>query len=121
MTVNGQSASIPRDGHGPRFRVRPGGQLEMRVEVTVPSHVRVTALWLGISTGPEGFGPTGPVNLHPILAHSRQPLSAGPHTFGLRWRIPERRSGTSLLLTAAWSSHPPSAEVVRPIAQLILT
>lgn len=120
-TINGQSASIPNDGHAPSFRVRPGEHLVITVAVTVPRHVRVAALWLGISTGPEGFGPTGPANLHPILAHSRQPLPAGRHTFRLRWRIPERRSGTSLLLVSAWSGHPPPADVVGPIAELILT
>jgi len=120
MTINGRSISIPKDGHAPRFRVRSGERLLITIAVTVPRHVRVTALWLGIATGPEGFGPNGPVNMHPILAHARQPLSAGPHAFGLRWRIPERDSGTSLLLVSAWSSHSPPADVVRPIAQLIL-
>jgi hypothetical protein len=33
-----------------------------------------------------------------VFLASRQPLSVGSHTFGLRWRIPERRFGASLFL-----------------------
>jgi hypothetical protein len=121
MTVNGWSASIPKDDNLPSFRIRPGEHLVMRVAVTVPRHVTVTALWLGISTAPEGFGPKGPINLHPVLARSRQPLSAGSHAFGLRWRVPQRRPGASLLLVSAWSGQPPPADVAGAIAQLVLT
>ena len=42
------------------------------------------------------------------------------HTFGLSWRIPHRRTGTSLYLTYAWSSRQPDADVEGPIATLTL-
>ena len=93
----------------------------VRVAVTVPKRVRVTALWFGISTGTWGNGPKGrPVGMDPILAYYRQPLSTGSHTFGLRWHVPKRRSSASLYLIYAWSSHHPPASVAGPIAQLIL-
>lgn len=119
-TINGQSAVLRKDGHVPRYQVRPGEYLMMRVAVTVPKHVKVTALWFGISTGTWGGGPNGPIGMNPILAHYRQPLPAGSHTFGLRWRIPHRRDGASLYLTYAWSSHQPPASVSGPIATLAL-
>lgn len=105
----------------PTYRVRPGEHLLMRVAVTVPAHVRVTALWLGIDAGALGMGPEDrPVGMHPILAHSRQPLSAGVHTFGLRWRVPRHLppSGLNLYLSSAWSSHQPPASVSGAIAVL---
>jgi hypothetical protein len=120
-TINGKSAALPTDGHVPSYRVRPGEYLVIRVVVTVPSHVRVTALWFGISKGTWGNGPEGPIGMNPILAHYRQPLSAGSHTFGLRWRLPPRHSGASLYLVTAWSSHQPSADVAQAITTLILT
>ena len=49
--------------------------------------------------------------MNPILAHYRQPLSAGSHTFGLRWRVPHRRSGAGLYLVFAWSSHQPPTRI----------
>jgi hypothetical protein len=55
-----------------------------------------------------------------ILADYRQPLSAGPLTSGLRWRIPERRSGTSFYLVRAWSSYHPPGNVDKFVAQLTL-
>ena len=121
-TINGKSAVLRKDGHVPSYRVRSGEHLIMRVTVTVPEHVRVTALWFGISTGTWGSGPKGrPIDMNPILAHYHQPLSAGSHTFGLRWHVPKRRSGARLYLVTAWSSHQPSASVAQPIATLILT
>lgn len=118
-TINGKSAAPGKNGHGPSYRARPGEYLVMRVVVTVPKQVVVTSLWFGISTGPEGFGPNRrPVGMNPVLAHYRQPLSAGSHTFGLRWRISHRRSGASLYLGYAWSSS--QADVAGAIAQLIL-
>lgn len=119
-TVNGVSFAPRKDGHVPRYRVRPGEHLVMRVVVTVPQHVRVMALWFGISTGTWGSGPNGLTGMNPILAHYTLPLSTGSHTFGLRWRIPHRRPGTSLYLTYAWSSHQPDASVEGPIATLAL-
>src|SRR5262249_16850863 len=56
--------------------------------------------------------------MNPILAHYRQLLSAGSHTFGLRWRILHLRPGASLYLTYAWSSRQPPASVLGPIAVL---
>jgi hypothetical protein len=94
----------------------------MRVTVTVPEHVTVTALWFGTSTGTWGNGPQGrPVGIDPILAHYQQPPSAGSHTFGLRWHVPKQRSGASVYLTHAWSSPQPPARAAGPIATLILT
>jgi hypothetical protein len=119
-TINGKFAAPRTDGHVPSYRVRPGEYLVMRVTMTVPSHLRVTALWFGISTGILGGGPNGTGSMRPILAHYRQPLSAGSHTFGLRWRIPKRRSGTILYLVTAWSSRHPPGNVAQFVAQLIL-
>lgn len=118
--INGKSTAPPKAGTLPSYRVRPGEYLVVRVAVTVPRHVRVTDLSFGISKGTWGGGPNGTGGMNPILAHYRQPLSAGSHTFGLRWRIPERRPGASLYLVTAWSSHQPSATVAQAIAQLIL-
>lgn len=120
--INGKTAVLRKDGHVPRYRVRSGEPLMMRVTVTVPKHVRVTALWFGISTGTWGNGPNGrPVGMNPILAHYHQPLSAGSHTFGLRWSIPKHRSAASAYLIYAWSSSQPPASVAGPIASLMLT
>ena len=119
-TINGKSAAPREDGHVPSYRGRPGEYLAIRVTVSVPRHVSVTALWLGISRGTWGNGPNGPIGMNPILAHIPQPLSAGSHTFSLRWRIPQRRSGTSLYLTFDWSSQQPPAVVSGPVAQFLL-
>ncbi len=120
-TINGEFFALRKDGHVPSYRVRPGEYLVMRVAVTVPKHVKITALWFGISTGTWGSGPSGnPVGMSPILAHYRQPLSLGSHTFGLRWRIPHRHSAASLYLIYAWSSNQPPASVGGPIAMLAL-
>jgi len=118
--INGVSYPPRTDGHVPRFPARPGEHLVIRVAVTVPKHLTITALWFGISTGTWGKGPHGPTGMNPVLAHYTLPLSAGPHTFGLSWRIPHRRAGTSLYLTYAWSSHQPDASVEGPIATLAL-
>ena len=118
--INGKSATPGKDGHVPSYRVRPGQDLVMHIAVTVPKHVRITALWLGISQGTWGNGPNGPAGMSPILAHYPQSLSAGSHTFGLRWRVPHLHSGTSLYLIFTWSSHQPPASVSGPVAHLIL-
>jgi len=86
--INGVSFAPRKDGHVHSYWVRPGEHLVMRVAVTVPTHVTITALWFGISTGTWGNGPGGPIGMNPILAHYRQVLSAGSHTFGLHWRVP---------------------------------
>ena len=92
----------------------------MRIAVTVPRHVTITALWFGISTGTWGDGPNGPIGMNPVLAHYTLPLSAGSHTFGLTWRIPRRRAGTRLYLSYGWSSRQPDADAEGPIATLTL-
>jgi hypothetical protein len=119
-TINGVSFAPRKDGHVPRVRVRPGEHLVMRVTVTVPRHVTITALWFGILADGWGDGPNGPTDMNPVLAHYTQPLSTGSHTFGLHWRMPHRRAGTSLYLTYGWSSHQPDASVEGPIATLAL-
>ena len=119
--INGKPTALRDDGHVPSYRVRPGKYLVVRVVVTVPEHLKVTALWLGISRGTWGNGPNGPVGMSPVLAHDPQPLPAGSHTFSLRWRVPQRRSGARLYLIFAWSSRQPPASVSGPVAQLILT
>jgi hypothetical protein len=119
--INGKLAAPRKDGHVPSYRVRPGEHLAMTVAVTVPRHLTITELWFGISTGIVGGGPNGTGSMHPILAHYRQTLSAGTHTLGLRWRIPYRRSGTSLYLVTAWSGQPPPGNVAQPVAQLTLS
>jgi hypothetical protein len=119
-TINGQVAALSKYEGPPKYHLRPGEHLVMSVAVTVPRHLTVTGLWFGISTGILGEGQNGTGSMHPILAHYRQPLSAGTHTFELRWRIPKRRSGASLFLVTAWSSHYPPANVAQFVAQLIL-
>lgn len=117
--VNGTPAVLRKDGHVPSYRVRSGEYLVMRVAVVVPKHVRIKALWFGVSTGTWGTGPKGrPTGVNPILARYAQPLPAGAHTFGLRWRIPRFHAGASLLLTFAWSSYQPPASVSGPFAHL---
>lgn len=118
--VNGVTFAPRKDGHIPRFRVSPGEHLVIRVVVTVPRHVTLTALWFGISAGAWGSGPDGPTGMNPVLAHYALPLSAGSHTFGLTWRVPRRRGSDSVILTYAWSSHQPDASVAGPIATLAL-
>jgi hypothetical protein len=103
----------------PRYRIRPGEHLLMRVALTVPENLRLTELWLGISGGAWGSGPKGrPAGMRPVLAHPRQPLAAGVHTFGLRWRVPEGWSGHSMYLESVWSSDHPPASVAGGIAEL---
>jgi hypothetical protein len=121
-TINGKTAALRKDGHVPRYRVGSGASLTIHVTVTVPKHVKVTALWFGISTGTWGSGPEGrPVGMNPVLAQFHQPLSAGSHTFDLRWHTPQHGPATSLYLTYAWSSTQPPARVAGPVATFILT
>jgi hypothetical protein len=90
----------------------------IKVVVTLPRNIKVTALWLGISSGPYGFTQKHhPANLNPILARSRETLTGGSHTFRLQWRIPEHHRGP-LLLMSDWSSLQSHAEVAGPIANL---
>lgn len=121
MTINGQSISYSDRSPRPSYRVRAGEHLLMTVAVTVPRRLRVAALWLGISTGTWGSGPGGrPTGMKPILAYSRKPLSAGVHTFGLSWRVPEGQPDGSLYLVSAWSSHQPPARLAGAIAALVV-
>ena len=118
-TINGHSAARPLPGPVPSFRVRPGEHLVMQVAVTVPRHVRVTALWVGVCKNSWGWGPGDRLTgMNPILTYSRRPLPAGVHTFGLRWRFREGRSGASLYLCVAWLSRNPSSGRAGAIAVL---
>ncbi len=114
VTINGRSASFPGHPPLPSYHVRPGEHLVIRVAVTVPEHLRLTALWLRISTATWGNGPgSRPTGMKP-----GQPLSAGVHTFGLRWRVPGSQSRGSLYLVSGWSSHQPPASTAGAIAVL---
>ena len=94
----------------------------INVVVGVPGRARVSALWLGISTGTVGGGPNGPTGVDPVLVHSRRMLTAGRHSFTLRWRTPAKtRPGSRLYLAAAWASRqPPSFSTEQLIAHLVL-
>ena len=106
VTANGRAASPSRNG--PRLNVRAGRVAVINVVVSVPRRARVSALWLGISTGSVGGGPNGPSGVDPVLVHSRQVLTAGRHSFRLRWRAPaQARPGSRLYLAAAWASRQP--------------
>lgn len=99
VAINGQSQVFPENGPPPRFTVTPGENLRINVDVTVPAHHKVTALWLGISG--VVMGP--PSELHPILAHTHKPLGPGSHRFRLQWAVPaELRLGTLRYVSAAW-------------------
>jgi hypothetical protein len=90
----------------------------VRVAVAVPRHLRLTALWLGISSGEWGADRKGrPIGMKPILAHSTDPLAAGVHTFVMHWRVPAYWSGGGLYLTTNWSSK--RADVAGAIAVLV--
>jgi hypothetical protein len=54
VAINGQSQVFPENGPPPSFAVTPGEDLRINVDVTVPAHHEVTALWLGISGGVMG-------------------------------------------------------------------
>ena len=46
VAVNGQSQVFPENGPPPRFTVTPAEDLRIDVDVVVPAHHKVTALWL---------------------------------------------------------------------------
>jgi hypothetical protein len=99
VAVNGQSQVFPDNGPPPGFTVTPGEDLQINVDVTVPAHHEVTAMWLGISAGV--IGP--PSELHPILARTRKPLGPGPHRFRLHWTVPAGlQPGTLRYVAGAW-------------------
>jgi hypothetical protein len=114
----GQSPAdaCPAPPFKPSFTVTAGEDLRINVDVTVPAHARVTALWLGVSSGVIGT----PSDLHPILAHTRKPLGPGSYRFSLRWTVPTGlRPGASRLLAADWNfRQPPTGSVAEFIAQL---
>jgi hypothetical protein len=100
VAVNGQSQVFPENGPPPSFTVTPGEDLRINVDVTVPAHHEVTAMWLGISGVVLGPLPSG---LEPILAHTRNPLGPGSHRFRLRWTVPAGlQPGTLRYVTGAW-------------------
>ncbi|HYZ57660.1 MAG TPA: hypothetical protein VE733_29725, partial [Streptosporangiaceae bacterium] len=87
VAINGQAVSPPLFS----FAVTPGRTLKINVEVTVPAHATVTALWLGIDEREWGLGPAGPIGMRPVLAHTRKPLTTGSHAFRLQWTVPTSR------------------------------
>jgi hypothetical protein len=123
VAVNGQSQVFPRNGPPPSFTVTPGEYLRIQVGVTVPAHAKVTTLWLGITQGSltsPGRNGQRPADMHPVLAHTRQPLTPGLHTFGLTLTMPAQlHSGTSPLLVAAWTTKQDDASVAQPVAELV--
>jgi hypothetical protein len=120
VTENGRPSSPSRNL--PRLEVRAGRLAGINVVVSVPQRARVSALWLGISTGTVGGGPHGPTRVDPVLVHSRQMLTAGRHSFRLAWRTPAKaRPGSRLYLAAAWASRqPPPFTEEQLIAHLVL-
>jgi hypothetical protein len=120
VTLDGRPASP--SSNLPRLNVRAGQHVVINVVIGVPARARVSALWLGISTGTVGGGPNGPTGVDPVLAHSGRTLTAGRHSFRLRWRTPAKaRPGSRVYLAAAWSSRqPPVFSEAQLIAHLVL-
>ena len=120
VTLNGRPSSPSRNL--PRLNIRAGQLVVINVVMGVPGRARVSALWLGISTGTFGVSPNGPTGVDPILVHSGQMLTAGRHSFRVRWRSPAKaRPGSRLYLAAAWASRqPPVFSEARLIAHLVL-
>ncbi len=119
VTANGQTRAVATGTALPLFTITPGENLRLKVVVTVPAHVRVTALWLGISKGSWGTGPNGPTGInYPILAHTRKSLGPGSYSFRLRWTVPAGlRPGTNRYLATAWYfREAPTGDVARAIA-----
>ncbi len=87
----------------PTFHVHPGERLVMTVVVSVPRRARITQLWLGICRNTNW-----PLDMNPTLASVQRPLMAGAHTFGLHWRVPERRTPAALYLCTSWGTDQPT-------------
>jgi hypothetical protein len=99
ITVNGQTQAFPA-----RYVITPGEKLTIILDVTVPAHKSLRALWVGITNGLLSPRLDGPANMSPILAaHTRTPLGPGAHQFRLHWVAPGgMRAGTSRQLSAEW-------------------
>jgi len=121
VSVNGQALVVP-GGTPPRYVITPGENLTMTVDVTIPPHITVTGLWLGITNGVLTPRPTGPAEMSPILvARTRAPLGPGRHRFGMDWVAPTAlRPGTDRQLSVewAWSNQAGPAVAERIIAEL---
>jgi hypothetical protein len=106
VTVNGQTQMHPAGAPTlPRYVIAPGENLTITVEVTVPAHVTLTGLWLGITNDMLSPRPDGPADMSPILAaRTRAPLGSGAHQFRLHWAGPAGlRPGTSRQLSVQWA------------------
>lgn len=100
VTVNGQTQASP-NAH---YVVAPGENLTIILDVTVPAHKSLSALWVGITNDVL----SGHANMSPILAADRKPLGPGVHQFRLHWVSPRDMSaGSSRQLSVEWLwSHP---------------
>lgn len=121
VTVNGQTQRISGPTP-PGYVITPGENLTMIVDVTIPPHIALTGLWLGITNGVLTPRPTGPADMSPILAAStRAPLGPGRHRFGMHWVVPTAlRPGTDRQLSVewAWSNQAGPALAERIVAEL---
>lgn len=127
VSVNGHYSHRPAD----TFIVGPGQSIKIAIELTVPKHVTITALWFGISTGTYGFTqPMGsygnvdarPLGIQQLLGYTRGALGTGRHTVTLQWAAPDHPARPAVLPIAAdWtftSPLPPfEGAVAGPIAQ----
>lgn len=120
VLVNGQSRreTVPRvaGASEPRFVIAAGQEMKITVDVTVPGHVRVTRLWIGVAKGSYAIG-SRPSGLRPILAHSTKPLTRGSHIFTFHWAAPEGMRGINLV--AAWTVG--DSTVAPTIAEIIVS
>lgn len=106
VTVNGQTKAFSAGSLTvPRFAIAPGEDLTIILDVNVPAHTTMTALWLGITDGVLSPRPDGPANMNPLLAaRAGAPLGPGVHRFTLHWVAPTTlRPGTSRQLAAEWA------------------
>ena len=121
VTVNGHTQLIPGRTL-PGYVITPGENLTMTVDVTIPPHITLTGLWLGITNGVLTSRPTGPADMSPILAASTgTPLGPGRHRFGMHWVVPTALSpGTDRQLSVewAWSNQAGPATAERIVAEL---
>ncbi len=115
VTLNGQTHVVPSAGMPsgpPEFYVVAGERLAITVDVTVPAHPVVGALWLGINNGVLGAGADGLPLMNPVLvASTRAPLRPGTHRYFLHWTVPAGFGpGASRLLAAGWKSSGAEAD-----------